>query len=282
MDEGGARPARRAGETLEGREAQLAAGAEPLSSTGEPAAREAPRGCSDDALRERLARARAGDAQAREALVAENLALVRYLVKRFAGRGADLEDLFQYGCIGLVKAIDRFDPSFPVRFSTYAVPVILGEIRRFLRDDGPIHVSRTIHENARRVARFCDDWRAERGEAPDVAQVAEALSMSREDVVLALNARNRVRSLNEPVRPESDLRLMDVIGDEPMRDVDSRLTLAKLLRDLPDDERALIVRRYFKSHTQTEIARDMGISQVQVSRLESRILKKMRLRAEGG
>ena len=237
---------------------------------------------SDDALREKLLRAHAGDAQAREELISENLALVRFLVKRFAGRGADMEDLFQYGCMGLIKAIDRFDPSFSVRFSTYAVPVILGEIRRFLRDDGPIHVSRTIHENARRVARFCDEWRAGHGETPDVGCVAEALALSREDVVLALNARSRVRSLSEPIGGEGDLRLMDVLGAEPMRDIDSRLTLAKLLRDLPDDERTLIVRRYFKSHTQTEIARDMGISQVQVSRLESRILKKMRLRAEGG
>ena len=260
-----------------------------LSEQGESERAEHPAGtagqgerCVDDALREKLRRAHAGDAQAREELVAENLALVRFLVKRFVGRGADLEDLFQYGCMGLLKAVDRFDPEVPVRFSTYAVPVILGEIRRFLRDDGPIHVSRTIHENARRVARFCDGWCAEHGAAPDVAQVAQALSLSREDVVLALNARNRVRSLNEPIGGEGDLRLMDVLGDEPMRDVDSRLTLAKLLRDLPDDERALIVRRYFKAHTQTEIARDMGISQVQVSRLESRILKKMRLRAEGG
>ena len=237
---------------------------------------------SDDALREKLLRAHAGDAQAREELISENLALVRFLVKRFAGRGADMEDLFQYGCMGLIMAIDRFDPSFSLRFSTYAVPVILGEIRRFLRDDGPIHVSRTIHENARRVARFCDEWRAGHGETPDVGCVAEALALSREDVVLALNARSRVRSLSEPIGGEGDLRLMDVLGAEPMRDIDSRLTLAKLLRDLPDDERTLIVRRYFKSHTQTEIARDMGISQVQVSRLESRILKKMRLRAEGG
>jgi len=218
--------------------------------------------------------------QAREALVKENTALVRYLVKRFAGRGADSEDLFQYGCMGLLKAIDRFDPAYSVQFSTYAVPVILGEIRRFLRDDGPIHVSRTIHDNARRVEQFCADWRQAHGAEPDVSQVAEGLEISREDVLLALNARNRVRSLSEPIGGESDMRLMDVIGEEPMRDIDSRLTLAKLLRDLPDEERTLIVRRYFKSHTQTEIAKDMGVSQVQVSRMESRIIKKMR-RAAG-
>ncbi len=224
-------------------------------------------------------RAHNGDMSAREELVEENMALVRYLVKRFIGRGVDSEDLFQYGCMGLLKAIDRFDPDYEVQFSTYAVPVILGEIRRYLRDDGPIHVSRTIHDNARRVEQFCEAWRESRCEEPDVNTVADGLKMSREDVLLAVNARSRVRSLNEPIGGEGDLRLMDVIGEEPMRDIDSRLTLAKLLRDLPDEERTLIVRRYFKAHTQTEIARDMGVSQVQISRMESRIIKKMRMNA---
>lgn len=233
----------------------------------------------NESTREKLARAHAGDMRAREELVEENLALVRYLVKRFVGRGVDSEDLFQYGCMGLLKAIDRFDPEFSVQFSTYAVPVILGEIRRYLRDDGPIHVSRTIHDNARRVEQFCADWREKHSEEPDVYAVARGLDMSREDVLLALNARSRVRSLSEPIGGEGDLRLMDVLGTEPMRDIDSRLTLSKLLRDLPDEERSIIIRRYFKSHTQTEIARDLGVSQVQVSRMESRIIKKMRLSA---
>ena len=164
-----------------------------------------------------------------------------------------------------------------MQFSTYAVPVILGEIRRYLRDDGPIHISRTIHDNARRVEQFCAEWREHRCEEPSVNEVAEGLNLSREEVILAVNARNRVRSLNEPISGEGDLRLMDILGTEPMQDIDSRLTLAKLLRDLPDEERLLIVRRYFKSHTQTDIARDMGISQVQVSRMESRIIKKLRM-----
>ena len=226
--------------------------------------------------REKLERVRNGDTVAREQMVEENLALVRYLVKRFSGRGAESEDLFQYGCMGLLKAIDRFDPEYDVQFSTYAVPVILGEMRRYLRDDGPIHVSRTIHDNARRIEQFCTEWRETQCEEPGISEVAEGLHMTREDVILALNARNRVRSLNEPIGSEGNLRLMDILGEEPMQDIDSRLTLAKLLRDLPDEERTLIVRRYFKSHTQTEIARDMGISQVQVSRMESRIIKKLR------
>ena len=230
-------------------------------------------------VREKLIRAQAGDRAAREALVEENLALVKFIVKRFAGRGAEMEDLYQYGCLGLLKAVDRFDPNYPVRFSTYAVPVIMGEIRRYLRDDGPIHVSRTIHERARKVQAYMEAYEAEHNCQPGVGEIAGALDMEPEDVLLALNSRGRVRSLDEPVGAGGELRLKDVVGTEPMANVDARLTLSKLLRDLSDEERTLIVRRYFKSHTQTQIAWDMGISQVQVSRMESRILKRMRAQA---
>ncbi len=228
---------------------------------------------------EKLIRAHNGDLQAREELVRENLPLVKFIVRRFVGRGAEYEDLFQYGCIGLLKAVDRFDPAYSVRFSTYAVPVIMGEIRRYLRDDGPIHVSRTIHERARQVEAFLQGYESEHGCQPSLQEISEALGLDREDVLLALNSRGRVRSLDEPVGGEDGLCLKDVVGTEPMAAVDARLTLSKLLRDLSDEERLLIVRRYFKAHTQTQIARDMGISQVQVSRMESRILKRMRVLA---
>ncbi len=228
--------------------------------------------------REKLERAQGGDQQAREELIRENLPLVKFIVKRFAGR-AEYEDLFQYGCMGLIKAVDRFDPGYSVRFSTYAVPVIMGEIRRYLRDDGPVHISRTIHDRARQVDAFIRDYQAEHEAQPGVQTIAEALGMDAGDVLLALNSRSRVRSLNEPVGGEGNLRLMDVLGTEPMAAVDRRLTLAKLLRDLSDEERVLIVRRYFKSHTQTQIAKEMGVSQVQVSRMESRILGRMRAMA---
>ncbi len=230
--------------------------------------------------RELLIRAKGGDAEAREEVITENLALVKYIVKRFSGRGAEYDDLFQYGCLGLLKAVDRFDPAYPVKFSTYAVPVIMGEIRRYLRDDGPIHVSRTIGERARQVDAFCREFELEHQRAPGLDEIAEGLGIERGDVLLALNSKKRVRSLNEPVRQEGSARLMDVLGVETMGAVDRRLTLSKLLRDLPPRERALIVRRYFQAHTQTQIAREMGISQVQVSRMESRILKQLRALAE--
>ena len=225
--------------------------------------------------RDKLLRARNGDAQAREELVRDNIALVKYIVRRFMGRGAEYDDLFQYGCLGLLKAVDRFDPDYTVRFSTYAVPVIMGEIRRYLRDDGPIHVSRTIHERARRVEDWVRGFVQEKGRQPTVEEIAEGLEMDGGDVLLALNSRRGVRSLDEKLG-DGELRLKDVLGTEPMADVDRRLTLAKLLRDLTPEERALIVRRYFRSETQTQIARDMGTSQVQISRMESRIIQRMR------
>ncbi len=230
--------------------------------------------------RELLIRAKRGEAAAREEVVKQNLPLVKYIVKRFSGRGAEYDDLFQYGCLGLLKAVDRFDPGYPVKFSTYAVPVIMGEIRRYLRDDGPIHISRTIGERARRVDSFCREYELEHQRAPGLDEIAEGLGLERGDVLLALNSKNRIRSLNEPVREEGSLRLMDVVGEDTMDVVDRRLTLSKLLRDLPSKDRALIVRRYFQAHTQTQIARDMGISQVQVSRMESRILRQLRALAE--
>lgn len=234
---------------------------------------------SYQSAREKLIRAQRGDRQAREEVVRDNLALVKYIVKRFTGRGVEYEDLYQYGCIGLLKAVDRFDPAYPVRFSTYAVPVIMGEIRRFLRDDGPIHISRTIHERAKMVDAYLEAYQAEHGRQPGISEIATALGLDRGDVLLALNSRGRVRSLNEPVGSEGELRLMDVIGTESMDDVDKRLTLCKLLKDLNDEDRALIWRRYFQSHTQSQIACDMGVSQVQISRMESRILRRMRAQA---
>lgn len=231
---------------------------------------------------EKLKRARSGDRQARNELVQENLPLVHYVVRRFRDRGAEYEDLYQYGCIGLVKAVDRFDPDYNVRFSTYAVPIIMGEVRRYLRDDGPVHVSRSIHDNAVKVEKYRENYFQEHGNDPSLSEICAAVKLDREAVLLALNANLRVKSLNEPVGGNEDLRLMDTIGEESMSAVDSRLTLAKLLKELKPEERVVIIRRYFHAHTQSAIARDLGISQVQVSRMEGKIIKRMRASAEGG
>ncbi len=221
-------------------------------------------------------RARAGDAQARDRLVRENMPLVHYALRRFRDRRAEYDDLFQWGCVGLIKAIDRFDPAYDVKFSTYAVPLILGEIRRVLRDDGAVHISRTIQENAARVRRCREAYvQANRCE-PTLAELAEAANMSDEDALLAVNAGACIRSLDAPVGGTDDARLADVIRGGDMEDVEGRIALMQMIKSLPEEERSLILRRYFRRHTQTEIARDLGVSQVQISRMEHRILAHLR------
>lgn len=229
-----------------------------------------------------LQSAREGDRQAREALVKENLPLVRHLVKRFQDRGREYDDLFQYGCLGLLKAIDRFDPAFGTAFSTYAVPVILGEIRRFLRDDGSIHVARSIKENARRVEEARQGMLQASGREPTVDELCEALDLDREDILLALNARQSVRSLDASIDADGELTLKDTLGTDCMEAVEKRLLLGSLLKALPREDMRLIALRYFQRRTQTEIAKEMGVSQAQVSRMESRILKRLREYAEIG
>lgn len=229
-----------------------------------------------------LQSAREGDRQAREALVRENLPLVRHLVKRFQDRGREYDDLFQYGCLGLLKAIDRFDPAFGTAFSTYAVPVILGEIRRFLRDDGSIHVARSIKENARRVEEARQGMLQASGREPTVDELCEALDLDREDILLALNARQSVRSLDASIDADGELTLKDTLGTDCMEAVEKRLLLGSLLKALPREDMRLIALRYFQRRTQTEIAKEMGVSQAQVSRMESRILKRLREYAEIG
>ena len=246
-----------------------------------PAEHESRRDEVRQSVREKLALARPGDAAARAALVEENLALVKFVVKRFLDRGKEYDDIFQHGCLGLLKAVDRFDLNYDVAFSTYAVPVIIGEIRRYLRDDNPMHIARSIADNARRI----EALRAERlqtGEPePSLEALGRALNLSGADVVLALNARQPVRSLTEPASGNEDILLQETLGQECMAEVEDRILLRDLLAALPDAERSLLVRRYFYAHTQSQIARDTGMTQVQVSRMEKRILKHMRQMAEG-
>ena len=238
-------------------------------------------GGANESTRALLKLAQGGDRKARDTLVEENLALVKYLVRRFLDRGKEYDDLFQYGCMGLLKAIDRFDLDYDVAFSTYAVPVIIGEIRRYLRDDHPLHIARSISDNARRIEEYLQSAE-QNGEAPPSPEaIAAALGLNAEDVVLALNARQRVRSLSEPVSGGEDIALQDTLGAEPMAAVDDRLLLQELLARLSEKERTLLVRRYFCAHTQTQIARDTGMTQVQVSRLEKRLLRRTRELAEG-
>ena len=222
--------------------------------------------------RELIEKAQAGDRSAMEQMTIRHDALVKFVVRRFTGRGAEADDLYQLGRLGLVKAIRNFDTRYDVRFSTYAVPLIMGEIRRFLRDDGQIHVSRSIRQNAQRIQALCQECGEE---TPPVSEIAAKLGLTEEDVLLAMEASQRPRSLNEPLG-EDGLVLADVLGHDETEKTLERIELRRLIERLQPREREVIVRRYFRDETQAAIARDLGMTQVQVSRLESRILRQMR------
>ena len=223
---------------------------------------------------ELLKRSHAGDKEARDRLVMENAGLVWSIVRRFIGRGPEPDDLFQIGNIGLIKAIDHFDTELGVRFSTYAVPMITGEIRRFLRDDGMIKVSRPLKELAGKVGAAREKLEADLGREPTVEELARSVGASREEVAASMEAGARVGSIYEPfdAGDESGGCLADKIAEK----TSDRIVLAELLSGLGEKEQQIIKMRYFENMTQTVIAGRLGISQVQVSRLEKKILREMR------
>lgn len=225
-----------------------------------------------------------GDKEARDRLVMDNVGLIWSIVRRFSGRGYEMEDLFQIGSIGLMKAVDKFDLNFDVKFSTYAVPMITGEIKRFLRDDGMIKVSRSVKELAAKVKALREELMEQSGKEPTIQEIADTLGVSREEAAASLEAGAEVESLYRPAGngEDSSLRLMDKIEGEDggHEELLNRMVLRELLGELKGQEREIILRRYFYGQTQTKIAGDLHISQVQVSRLEKRILKEMRKRYE--
>ncbi len=229
-----------------------------------------------------IERSHHGDKEAREQLVEENMGLVWSIVKRFAGRGTDMEDLFQIGAMGLIKAIDKFDTSFEVKFSTYAVPMIAGEIKRFLRDDGIVKVSRTLKENCWKIKRETEGFRQKTGREPSLEELSVITELSREEIAMALESSAEVESIYKtiPQKDGSEICLLDRMESQNqgggMQQLLNRVVLEQLLTELPDMERRLIIMRYMQDKTQSEVARVLGVSQVQVSRLEKRILKQMR------
>lgn len=229
-----------------------------------------------------IEQAHKGDKTARDRLVMENVGLVWSIVRRFTGRGCELEDLFQIGSIGLIKAIDKFDTSYEVRFSTYAVPMITGEIKRFLRDDGMIKVSRSIREMGAKVGAARESLSGSLGREPTLEELAGRLGASREEVAASLEAGAQVESIYAPAGSGDDnnLSLLDKLAEEKEENeaLLNRMVLRELLKTLDKKERELIIRRYFYNQTQAQIAQVLGISQVQVSRMEKRILKDMRAR----
>ena len=221
-----------------------------------------------------------GDEEARARLVEENAGLVWCVVRRFYNRGAEAEDLFQVGNIGLLKAIDKFDLTYDVKFSTYAVPMISGEIKRFLRDDGMIKVSRSLKELAYKAYLCKERLQDKYGYEPTIHQIAEELGTSSEELVQALDASSDIESLHKPIyqKEGQEILLMDKLPEKEAEEdkILDHMLLQQLLEYLDKDERRLIYLRYFANQTQSQVGKVLGISQVQVSRMEKKILKSLR------
>ena len=221
---------------------------------------------------ELLRRTKAGDQAARQELIEGNLRLVLSVIQRFSGRGENADDLFQVGCVGLIKAIDNFDISQPVRFSTYGVPMIIGEIRRYLRDNSAIRVSRSMRDTAYKVLQVRDKYLAENQREPTVEQIAQELGIPREDVVFAMDAIVDPVSLYEPVYSDGGdaICVMDQVSDTRNTDESwtDRIALKEAMKRLDDRERRILSLRFYEGKTQMEVSAEVGISQAQVSRLE--------------
>ena len=230
--------------------------------------------------RQLLEQARQGDLDAREKLISGNLRLVLSVVQKFAGRGESMDDLFQVGVIGLIKAVDCFDLNQNVQFSTYGVPMIAGELRRFLRDHSAVRVSRSMRDTAYRVLQAKEKLTAETGREPDVETIAKTLELKRQDVVFALEAICDPVSLYEPVYSDAgeSACVMDQIGD--MRNTDEhwleQIALEEAMRRLTAREKRILALRFYDGHTQMEVAKEVGISQAQVSRLEKNAIRQIK------
>ncbi len=229
--------------------------------------------------------AQQGEKEAKDKMVSKNLGLVHSIVRRFENRGSDREELFQIGCIGLIKAIEKFDVSLGLAFSTYAVPMIMGEIRRFLRDDGMVRVSRTLKENGYKISKARSKLLQEFGREPSILEIEAVTGLTKEEIVLAMEANREVESIYQSV-PGMDgdeillidqLKNTENVYEEPEKEaVINELLVSQLLESLSEKERQMICLRYFENKTQCQVAESLGMSQVQVSRAERKILLKLR------
>lgn len=233
---------------------------------------------SDAEVKELIQLSQRGDLLARDRLVSHNIRLVWSVVQRFLNRGYEAEDLFQIGSIGLLKAVDKFDLSYDVKFSTYAVPMIIGEIQRFLRDDGMVKVSRSLKELANKVRKTKDELSKRLDRLPTLHEIAQELGVEPEEIVFAQEANRAPTSIHETVY-ENDgdpITLMDQIADDTEKTWFDKLTLRDAIQRLTEREQLIVYLRYFKDQTQSEVAERLGISQVQVSRLEKKIIARMK------
>ena len=230
-----------------------------------------------------IQKAQAGDKAQRDAFVTDNVGLVYMVLKRFQNRGLEMDDLFQIGVIGLMKAIDKFDTTTEFSFSTYAVPMIIGEIRRFLRDDGMLHVSRQVKDNARKIAIAKEELRKTMNGDPTMEELMKVTSLSSEEILIAMEATTEVDSIYRPIGGKGDadgggLVLADQLEDHKTSENEliNRITVSQMLQTLEEKERKLIELRYMEGKTQSESAKELGMNQVAVSRMEKKILLYLR------
>ena len=225
--------------------------------------------------------AKNGNKDAMTKLIEDNNGLIWSIVRRFNGRGYDIEDLYQIGTIGFIKAIQRFDTSFEVRLSTYAVPYILGEIKRYIRDDGTIKISRSIKEIQVKIKQLQEDYRKKNKEEISIEEISKKLSLDKEDIVVALEASKPIESIDNVYKTEKGekgISLIDKVASEKDEQemLTNKIAIREIIKDLPKEDKEIIMLRYYKQKTQKEVASIVGVSQVQVSRTERKILQKMK------
>lgn len=236
--------------------------------------------CEEDI--QKIEKTQSGDKNALEELIEENNGLIWSIVKRFYGRGHEPEDLYQIGCLGFIKSIKRFNTDFEVKLSTYAVPYMIGEIKRYIRDDGPVKVSRSIKDLGIKIRELQREKINKQGKEPKIQEIAKELNVDLDDVILAMEATNSVESIEGTKhinnKDGKSICLLDTLSTEKNEEelITNKLAIGQLIKDLKDREKEIILLRYYKEKTQAQVAKILGISQVQVSRLERKILENMR------
>ena len=227
---------------------------------------------------EDILKAQSGNKEIMTKLVTENSNLIWSIVTRFKDRGYEIEHLYQIGCIGFIKSIKRFDTNYEVKLSTYAVPYILGEIKRFIRDDGPVKVSRSIKELSYKIKLIQNEYITKKGRDIQIEELAKLLKVSKEDIVIAMDSNNTVESIDRKVNDSDDLTIMDKLKSnvDQEKDIVNKITIKTLIEGLDEKSKKIIMLRYYRGKTQSQVAELLGVTQVQVSRLEKKILSSMK------
>ena len=227
---------------------------------------------------EDILKAQSGNKEIMTKLVTENSNLIWSIVTRFKDRGYEIEDLYQIGCIGFIKSIKRFDTNYEEKLSTYAVPYILGEIKRFIRDDGPVKVSRSIKELSYKIKLIQNEYITKKGRDIQIEELAKLLKVSKEDIVIAMDSNNTVESIDRRVNDSDDLTIMDKLKSnvDQEKDIVNKITIKTLIEGLDEKSKKIIMLRYYRGKTQSQVAELLGVTQVQVSRLEKKILSSMK------